>query len=81
MLIVSMDCGTDDPLDAIGCGRLDGKLATPRLEERSQLIRHCPDARHLIPQPGFEQRRVGDGRFPKSKQGTDLGTVPFSNAP
>jgi hypothetical protein len=32
-----MDRSTDDPIDTIKCGRLNRKLATPRLNERNEL--------------------------------------------
>ena len=44
MPIMSMDRGTDDPLDTVGCWRLDRKLATPRLKERNELVRNRPAA-------------------------------------
>src|SRR5208337_2960540 len=75
--IMSMDRGTDDPIDTVGCWRLDRKLATPRLKERHELVRNRSDGRHLIAQPSFEQLGVGDGRFPEAKPCSDLGTVPF----
>jgi hypothetical protein len=60
---MSVDRGTGDPIDTIRCGRLDRKLAAPRLKERGELIRNHPDCRHSISQPGFEQFGVGDGRL------------------
>jgi hypothetical protein len=70
-----MDRGADYPIDAVGRGRLNRKLATSCLEEHSELIRARSDARHLISQPRFEPRGVSDGRFPESKQGPDLGPM------
>ena len=67
MPIMSMDRGTDDPIDTVGCWRLDRKLATPRLKERNELVRNRPDGGYLISQPGFEQFGVGDGRFSEAK--------------
>lgn len=80
-LIVSMDCGTNDPIDTVGCGHLHRKLATPRLKKRRELIRDHPDGWYLISQPGFEQLGVSDSRFPKSERGPDLSTVPFRGSP
>ena len=80
-IIMSVDRGTDDPIDTIRCGRLDRKLAAPRLKERGELVRNRPDCRHSISQPGFEQFGVGDGRFPEAQQGSDLGAVPFRGSP
>ena len=78
-----MDRGADDPIDTIGRGRLDRKLATPRFEEHGKLIRCRPDRRHLISQPLFEQLAVGDGRLPEACQSADLGpmTLPCSTGP
>jgi hypothetical protein len=73
--IMSVDRGTGDPIDTIRCGRLDRKLAAPRLKERGELIRNHPDCRHSISQPGFEQFGVGDGRFPESQPCPDLGPM------
>src|SRR5208282_4578004 len=74
--IMSMDRSTDDPIHTVGYGRLDRKLATPRLKERSELVWNRPDGRHLISQPDFEPVGVGDGRFPEAEPGSDLGAVP-----
>ena len=78
---MGVDRGADDAVDTIGRGRLDRKLAAPGLQERGKLIRNRPDGCHLITQPSFEQRRIGDGRLPKAGQGADFGTVPFSGPP
>ena len=72
---MSVDSGTDDSIDTIRCRRLDRKLPAPRLKEHGELVRNRPDCRHLISQPGFEQFGVGDGRFPESQQGSDLGAM------
>ena len=82
-LVVSMDRGADDPIDTIGRGRLDRKLATPRFEEHGKLIRCRLDRRHLISKPLLEQLAVGDGRLPEACQGADLGpmTLPCSTGP
>ena len=75
--IMSADRGTDDPIDTIGCGRLDRKLATPRLNERGELVLNYPNGGYLISQPGFEQLGIGDGCLPKAKQGPDFRAMPF----
>ena len=72
---MSMDRGADDTVDAIGRGRLDRKLATPRLQERNELVWRRSDSRHLISQPTFEQFRVGDRRFAEAEQHPDLGPM------
>ena len=78
---MSVDCGADDPIDPIRCGRLDRKLAAPGLKKRGELVRNGPDCGHSISQPGFEQFGVGNGRFPEAQQGSDLGAVPLRGSP
>src|SRR5271163_1177621 len=78
---MSADRGANDAIDTIGRGRLDRQLATPRLQKRDKLIRNGPDSRHMITQPIFQQRRIGDGRLSKSGQGADFGTMPFGSPP
>ncbi len=73
----SMDRGTDDPIDTVGCWRFDRKLATSRHEERGELVWDRPDGWHLISQPSLEQLGVGDSRRPVAKPGADLGAVAF----
>ena len=80
-LIMSTDRSANDAVDTIGCGRLDRKRAAPRLQKRNELIRNRTDSRHLISQPIFEQRRIGDARLSKASQGADFGTMPFGGPP
>ena len=72
---MSMDRGADDSVDTISRGRLDRKLATPRLQKRNELVWRRSDSRHLISQPTFEQFRVGDRRFAEAEQHPDLGPM------
>jgi hypothetical protein len=44
------------------------------------LVRNRADCRHSISQPGFEEFGVGNGCFPESQQGSDLGAVPLSGS-
>jgi len=78
---MSTDRGANDAVDTIGRGRLDRKHAAPRLQKRNELIRNRTDSRHLISQPIFEQRRIGDARLSKASQGADFGTMPFGGPP
>lgn len=67
MPIMSMDRGTHDPIDTVGCRRFDRKLTAPRRKECGELVRTGPDGGYLISHPGFEHLSVGDGRFSEAK--------------
>ena len=82
-LVVSMDRGADDPIDTIGRGRLDRKLATPRFEEHGKLIRCRPDLPPLDLEATLgaarRRRRSPPGSLPR--RGSRPNDAPCSTGP
>ncbi len=68
---------TDNPLDAIGGGRLEKQLPASALKLLRKMFRVCTRAGSLVLEPLCQRFAIGDGRLPKTQQIANFGPVPL----
>ena len=79
-LVIGMERGANDTLNAISARRLDLESPAPPFEGAGQLNHIATVGHGMMAQPFRQRLAIGDGRLAETKQGADFGAVAFEGA-